>query len=124
MKEGKISAAIALLLAVFIVWVLYVSIRKHTAVTRTELTQEIMESTHIEHRSLNPGLDELDAIAVDSQDRIYVSGDGKICVLDPLGGVAKRFPLPERGRCIAVSDDGKIYVGFLRHVGVFSDEGV
>ncbi len=123
MKEGKISAAIALLLAVFIVCILYLSIRKQAAITRTELVQEIMETTHIEQRSLNPGFDELDAIGVDSEDRIYVSGDSKVRVLDPLGGVVREFPLPEKGRCVAVSAQGEVYVGFLRHVGIFSVHG-
>lgn len=68
-------------------------------------------------------LETLSALAVDEQDRVYVVGDKKLLLLQPNGSTISVIDLNEPGKCITVGKDGKIYVGFRKHIGVFDSSG-
>ena len=66
------------------------------------------------------------ALAVDSQDRIYVAGDRAVRVWDSAG---KRLRMDVAGlkgepRCLAVDKDGRMYLGMGSDVQVYSPAGV
>jgi hypothetical protein len=62
------------------------------------------------------------AAAVDGT--IYVCGDREIVAMDRLGGEIRRFALSASAGCIAVGEDGVLYLGMTDHVEVFNtDDG-
>ena len=63
------------------------------------------------------GLNQTHAIALDSKDNIYVAGDNAVKIIN--GGTVE---LSGHGRCLALTNDGKIYVGLKDHIEVF-DKG-
>lgn len=55
---------------------------------------------------------QLHGLAVGPQDRIYVTGDRNLFVLDGAGSII----LGEPANCVAVGEDGKVYLGMKDHV--------
>ena len=62
-------------------------------------------------------------IAVDSQRSIYVAGDKAIRIFAGGGNLLGQIELTDMPRCLAVADDGKIYIGFKEHVEVYDRGG-
>ena len=64
------------------------------------------------------------AIAVGPEDRIYVTGDQVIRRFERNGNpVGEDIFLPEAGSCVAVTQQGKIFVGLKDHVEVYDSKG-
>ena len=63
------------------------------------------------------------AIAVGSDDLLYVVGDLNVVVLDPDGRMVANIGVSERPLCVDVAEDGAIFVGFRSRVGVFDRKG-
>jgi hypothetical protein len=68
------------------------------------------------------------AIVVDSDDHIYVAGDRCLCRYSPNGQLENRTTLLFDPTCLAVGGrqhlyPGRVYVGFIDHVEVFSPDG-
>ncbi|MBA7612846.1 hypothetical protein ES703_20087 [subsurface metagenome] len=73
--------------------------------------------------AISTGFTDSRAITVDSQGSIYTAGDKAIRVFAEGGNLAGEFKLADVPRCLAVSRDGKIYVGMKDHVEVYDGRG-
>jgi len=68
------------------------------------------------------------ALAVDSQDRIYVGDDRGVAIFSPDGRKVSEIALKGEPRCLAVGDPqhakpGQLYIGMEEHVEVFDPKG-
>ena len=59
------------------------------------------------------------AIAVDGNRGIYAAGDKAVRIFDSSGNLQGEIALDSSPRCVAVSGDGKIYIGMKNHVQVY-----
>ena len=82
-----------------------------------------LEIAFKEIKQFTPELDELCGIAVDSSDRIYVSGKNGIEVFYNTGKPEKKFNVNGIARSIDVGNDGNIFVGLDDHIEVFDNDG-
>ncbi len=73
--------------------------------------------------TLDAGMEQLNGIALDAEDRLYLAGSAGVRVLDAGGNVLRAFPTPEAAICLAVDEAGNIYVGLQRSVEVYDGEG-
>lgn len=62
-------------------------------------------------------------IAVDKEDNIYVIGETSLLIFKPAGKLQKKIDLDHEPTCLAVADDGKIYLGLTDHVEIYDPEG-
>ncbi len=65
----------------------------------------------------------LRAVAVDSDDRIYVAADKTIHVLDKDTATLSKIRLADSPGCLTVTEDGDIYVGMRDRVEVYNSRG-
>jgi hypothetical protein len=63
------------------------------------------------------------ALTLGSDGRLYVAGDEALRVLTDKGVVERVIGLPGAPRCVAVSSEGRMYVGMRTHVEVFDGQG-
>ena len=63
------------------------------------------------------------ALALDAEGRFFVAGDEAVRVLSPTGNLENIVSLARQPHCVAVSADGKLYVGLRDHVEVFDAAG-
>lgn len=61
--------------------------------------------------------------SIDSSDRIYVSGDRSIRVFRDSGHLLLEISVTGIPRCLAIADDGDIYVGMRDHIEVYGPDG-
>lgn len=66
----------------------------------------------------------LSGLAIDSADRVYVLGDGKVDIIDRNGETVKSWRAPEGAACIAVGSDERVYLGVAGKVEMFTGSGV
>ena len=64
------------------------------------------------------------AIAIDTNDNIYVAGGDRILVFDDSGKRIKQFPINGKVRGLAISATGKIYAGYQNHIEVLKSDGI
>jgi len=62
-------------------------------------------------------------IAVGPAGVLYVAGDRAVRMFDPSGAPAGEFAVDGEPRCLAVTEDGTVYVGLKDHVEVFGPDG-
>ena len=62
-------------------------------------------------------------IACGADDRIYVAAGNYVSVLDASGATLNEIALSSAARCVAVGDDGLIYIGLRDRIEVFSSKG-
>ena len=62
-------------------------------------------------------------IAVGFDGHVYVAGDKAIRLLDKNGNLLNEINLDDAPRCLAVADDGRIYLGMTEHVEVYDGRG-
>jgi len=74
-------------------------------------------------KAISTGFADSRAIAVDSQGSIYIAGDKAVRVFAENGNLLNEIKLSDGPRCLAVTDDGKIYVGMKGHVEVYDVRG-
>ncbi|MBW7992152.1 MAG: hypothetical protein FVQ84_19350 [Planctomycetes bacterium] len=72
---------------------------------------------------LNTGFTSTHAIALDSQGSIYIAGDKSVRIFAESGKLLDEIVLPGVPRSLTVADDGKIYVGIINHIEVYSRQG-
>jgi len=85
---------------------------------------------------VNTGLQKPRGIAIGQDDTLYVAGDNSVRIFDPAPLVTpapteRELPGPPRTeieltsppQCVAVADDGAIYVGMIDHVEVYGPDG-
>jgi hypothetical protein len=63
-------------------------------------------------------------VSVDSDDRIYVLGDGEIRIFGPGGNLIRSWRAPDNALCLTVGTDGRICFGTLGGVEIYDDKGV
>jgi hypothetical protein len=76
-----------------------------------------------ETENLSTGFATTVAIAVGPNDRMYIAGDRSIRSFDSSGRCVLEIDLPDDPRCVTVSGDETIFIGFRDHVEVYSSEG-
>jgi hypothetical protein len=62
-------------------------------------------------------------IGIGPQNRLYVATRTGVDILDSPTGKAGEIPLASPARCVAVAEDGTVYVGVRTHVEVFDGKG-
>lgn len=62
-------------------------------------------------------------MAIGPQDYFYIAAGKGVQTLDETGGPLAQIPLSSPARCVAVSEDGMVYVGVRTHVEVFNAKG-
>ncbi len=72
---------------------------------------------------ITTGLYKSRELALDSAGRFYVVGDSMLNALSPSGSLDKAIELSGPGRCVALSPEGKIYVGVTDHVEIYDPNG-
>ncbi len=86
-----------------------------------------IDSKHIgytEIKTIIPEIDEIKAIAIDKQDRVYVSGKEKIAIYSADNKFLKSYEVSSQARSIHVGAEGKIYLGIDSYVEVLDKNGV
>jgi len=63
-------------------------------------------------------------VAVGQNGYIYVAGDKAIRVFSENGSYLSEIKLTDSPRCLAITDDGTVYVGMKEHVEVYDQKGV
>ncbi len=78
-----------------------------------------------ENASIDIPLASLSGLAIDRDDNLYVSGGSSILVFDPARRLVSRLAADGRVNCLAVDENGSVFVGLADHVEVYqSDEAV
>ncbi len=78
-----------------------------------------------EKESLDIPLDSLSGLAIGQDDRLYVSGGPSILVFDPARSQVSRITAAGSVNCLAVDENGSVFVGLSDHVEVYHpDEAV
>jgi len=79
--------------------------------------------SHREIQKIEIDLEQVTAIAIGPDDRLYVSGDSSILVMDKAGHVSARTETEGAVHCLAVDENGDVYAGLNDHVEVFEGLG-
>ena len=74
--------------------------------------------------AIQTGLDAVLGLAVGFNDNIYLAGDKIIRIFDRDGNRLSEVNLTDSPRCLAVENDGTVYVGMKEHVEVYDSKGV
>lgn len=72
---------------------------------------------------LNPGMEKVKGLAVDSKDRLFVAGFDKVVVFDRHGELVQEFMVEGEVNCLAVHPNGDIFLGIRDHIEVFDFSG-
>jgi hypothetical protein len=78
---------------------------------------------YTEIRTIEPGLSNLNALAIDSSDQLYISGTGRLRICDLQGNVKREWKPETNPECIAVAADGTVFLGMRDHVEVYGQAG-
>ncbi len=63
------------------------------------------------------------AIAVGPDDVLYIAGDAELRSVNPDGETIRRFETGGQATCLAVADEGTVYVGMIDRVEVYGPDG-
>ena len=77
-----------------------------------------------EEGRLSTGFTELRGVAVGPEDRVYVTGDKALVILDSAGKPLARAETGKPALNVGVGSDGTAYVSLLDHIEVFDAKGV
>jgi len=78
---------------------------------------------HELHQRIETGFKQARTLSVDPNGLIYVAGDSQIRVFDQVGKSVKAIDIPARPQCLALAEDGAVYVGTKDHVEVYDAAG-
>lgn len=81
------------------------------------------EYCYQETKRFNADIDQLSGIAIDIEDNIYISGKNKILKYNKNLEELNTFDFEGLGRNLAISDDGKIFIGVENHIQILDKEG-
>ena len=77
-----------------------------------------------ETNKITTGFQEVFGVAVEPNDQIYVAGDNAIRIFNDHGDYLSEIALTASPRCLAVTDDGAVYLGMKDYVEVYDPKGV
>ncbi len=73
--------------------------------------------------NVDTGQETVRALAVGPEDRIFVASDSAILELEPDGTRRRSFELSAEPTCLAVAEDGRLFVGLTDHIEVLDATG-
>ncbi len=73
--------------------------------------------------NIETGFQRVFAITVDRSDRVYVAGDKSVRIFSDKGDTLRKIELADSAGCLAVDDDGTLYVGLKDHIEVYNPSG-
>jgi len=76
-----------------------------------------------EIKKIDIGLKTIYGIALDSVNKIYVTGDSSVHILNREGTLQYKFSITSSAHCIAVDSDFNIYLGIDNHIEVYNSNG-
>lgn len=82
-----------------------------------------VDSRYIESASIDPKLNDAQAMTVGVDGRLYVAGQDAIAVFGASGAEIGRYVVEGRPKCLTVANDGTLYVAFSDHVEVLDATG-
>ena len=84
---------------------------------------ELPESPYVELEPIQLDAERLYGIAVDREDRIFVSADRAILVFGKAGEHMGGFGLEEPARCLTAGPGNLLYLGLIDHIQVYDPAG-
>ncbi len=81
------------------------------------------ELTYRLENSFPSGLSRLHGLALGPAGRLYAAGEGGVKVMQPGGELLAEWATPAPATCVAVGEDGKVYVGLKTSVVVYDENG-
>lgn len=81
-----------------------------------------IETNYDEVAQLDPKLTEPRAMTIAPDGRLFVAGENEVAVFKNDAEVS-RFPIAGQAKCMDVSEDGAVYVGYNGHVAVYDQQG-
>ena len=75
-----------------------------------------------EQRQITIEAEKLYGIAIDSSDNLYLSGDLFLMSFTDKGELFSKIQLKEAARCIAVDEEGIVYLGMTDHVEIYNSK--
>ena len=131
MKQNKliISVAILFLLAIvaFMTWDFFGDTKPEKNVYEYNLDNYNKVDTNLidytEIQQINPGLEFLQCVSIDSDDNIYVTGDNVINIYNSAGILINEILTNSDATCITVDQDNNIYMGAKDHVEIWNTNG-
>lgn len=85
-----------------------------------------IDSTLVKYKeqySFTPKLINIKALAIDNEDKVYVSGDDGVAIFENDGKFISRFNTPEKANCIAVDNSRNVIIGMKNHIEIYGQNG-
>ena len=87
-----------------------------------KVDEELLQYTEINHIPLC--FQQVSGIAVGFDNRIYVSGDASVVIMDSDGQAQAAIATGETAYCLAVDSNGDLYLGMDDHIELYDRDGV
>jgi len=79
--------------------------------------------SHQETQQIPVDIEVLRAVALDAEDKIYVSGKNKLLIYNPQGQILQEIATEMEAFCMAISEEGKLYLGNRKMIQVYDLQG-
>lgn len=76
-----------------------------------------------QYNQIKPDIEQLHGIAVDKSDNIFIAGKDKVIVYNSELKEKLSFKTDKEAKCIAIEDNGLVYLGILDHLEVYDSVG-
>jgi len=76
-----------------------------------------------EDYQIKPKISKLLGIAIDKSDNIFVTADNKVIEYNSRLDSIKSFSVDGSAGCLAIGKDGKLYLGFKKHLEIWDSKG-
>jgi len=76
-----------------------------------------------QYNLIKPDIEQLQGIAVDKLDNIFIAGKDKVIVYNSELKEKSSFKTGKEAKCIAIEDNGSVYLGILDHLEVYDSVG-
>jgi hypothetical protein len=76
-----------------------------------------------QYNLIKPDIEQLHGIAVDKSDNIFIAGKDKVIVYNSELKEKSFFKTGKEAKCIAIEDNGSVYLGILDHLEVYDSVG-
>ncbi len=72
---------------------------------------------------IKPGVSKLYGIAIDKKNNVLITTENKVIKYNVNGDSIYSFKITDKAGCIAVGANGLIYLGYKKHIEVYSSDG-